>query len=278
MNAMDVGALRCDATSKDILGNDRTEQVHLNSAAANECLATLRGLLEAEPELKAPTDSADLLRFLRLRKYDVNAALETIKKYCAIQVSAPRLFEGLRDPEKIRELTQDIVTVLPQKNLHGKPIVVQRSGKWQPSKISYAQVMQGLVLCLEHASWDPAAQTAGVAYISDFEGWSFGHIRAMELGIVKDYMHYLQNCLPVMANECHVVREPASFSIVYALTKPFMKDETIKSIMFHKKDVHRLHKYISPSALPEIYGGTAPGSDWNVFWTKIGQNKKAGCN
>lgn len=277
---MDVGALRCDATGKDVVGNDReprAEQVHLDSAS-NEALTELRGLLEADPVLKAPTETADLLRFLRIRKYDVNASLDTIKKYCAIQASSPRLFEGLRDPARIRELTQDIVTVLPQKNLQGKPIVVQRSGRWQPSKISYTQVMQGLVLCLEHASRDPAAQTEGVAYISDFEGWSFGHIRALELGIIRDYMHYLQNCLPVIANECHIVREPATFSILYALTKPFMKDETVKSIMFHKKDVHRLRKYISPSALPADYGGTAPDTDWNLFWTKIVPDKKAGCD
>lgn len=240
---MDVGALRCDATGKDVVGNDReprAEQVHLDSAS-NEALTELRGLLEADPVLKAPTETADLLRFLRIRKYDVNASLDTIKKYCAIQASSPRLFEGLRDPARIRELTQDIVTVLPQKNLQGKPIVVQRSGRWQPSKISYTQVMQGLVLCLEHASRDPAAQTEGVAYISDFEGWSFGHIRALELGIIRDYMHYLQ-------------------------------------IMFHKKDVHRLRKYISPSALPADYGGTAPDTDWNLFWTKIVPDKKAGCD
>lgn len=271
---MDGGALRCDATGEDGVGNDREHRIVLDSAA-HEALAELRRLLEAEPKLQSPTETADLLRFLRFRKYDVNASLETIKKYCAIQASAPKLFEGLRDPAKIRELTQDIVTVLPQKNLQGKPIVVQRGGRWQPSKTSYAQVVQGLVLCLEHASWDPAAQTAGVAYIGDFEGWSFGHIRALELGVIRDYMHYLQNCLPVVTNECHVVREPATFSILYALTKPFMKDETVKSIMFHKKDILRLQKYIPPSALPVDYGGTAPGTDWNVFWTKVCSDKKA---
>lgn len=66
------------------------------------------------------------------------------------------------------------------------------AGKWQPSKVSYTQMAQAQVLCLEHASRDPAAQTSGVSFVSDFEGWSFSNMRFVERGITRDYFRYVQ--------------------------------------------------------------------------------------
>ncbi|XP_077483102.1 alpha-tocopherol transfer protein-like isoform X2 [Amblyomma americanum] len=235
---MSVEALPCDTTIERGMGKHRewgSEEIPLDGVA-EESLARLRKLIEDEPELKTRADSVDLLRFLRFRKYDVDAALDTVRKYCAIRSSAPRLFDGLREPEKMRKLVQDLITLLPQRNLHGRPVVVYKLGAWQPSKASYLQMTQAIVMCIEHASRHPAAQTY---------------------------------CAPILPNEAHVIRQPAAFNFFYALMRPFMKEETIKSIRFHGKRVQELHDDISPSMLPAEYGGTAPSSDWDVFWTDI---------
>lgn len=236
---------------------------------AQESLAELRRLLKDEPELGTPTDSADLLRFLRLRKFDVEASLESLRRYCAVRASCPRLFEGLRDPERLRKLTRDYITVLPQRNIHGKPVVLYKLGSWEPSQVSYLQMTQAVVMCIEYASMHPAAQTAGVVLVSDFEGWSFGKMRYIDLGATKEYLHYLQNCAPVIPNEAHVIRQPSAFSVLFALTRPFMKEETIKSIKFHGKHIDQLYADIPPSILPAEYGGTAPNTDWDIFWTNV---------
>lgn len=275
---MAVEALPCDATIERGLGKHRewaSEEIPLDGVA-EESLARLRKLLEDEPELKAAADSADLLRFLRLRKYDVGAALDTFRKYCAIRNSAPRLFEGLMEPEKMRKLTQDLISLFPQRNLHGRPVVIYKFGAWQPSKASYLHMTQALVMCIEQASRHPAAQTVGVCLVSDFEGWSLGNMRFVDLGVTKEYLHYLQYCAPILPNEAHVIRQPAAFNFFYALMKPFMKDETIKSIRFHGKRVQELHEDIPPSMLPAEYGGTAPSSEWNVFWTDICKERHTG--
>lgn len=240
-----------------------------------ESVAKLRKLLEAEPGLKAPTDSADLLRFLRLRKYDVAAALDNIKRYCAIRASAPKMFEGLCEPEKLRELTEDIVTVLPQKNLHGRVVIVGKFGKWKPSKVSQIKLVQALVLCLEYVSRDPAAQTAGISWVADFEGWSLGNMLSIELRTTRNYMHYLQNCVPVLLSEAHVLRQPAAFDVLYAFLRPFVRDEIIKAVRFHGKNVQGLHADVPPNIIPEEYGGTASRRDLEVSWTNICQGYTA---
>uniref|UniRef100_G3MTJ7 CRAL-TRIO domain-containing protein n=1 Tax=Amblyomma maculatum TaxID=34609 RepID=G3MTJ7_AMBMU len=271
LSAMDVEPLPSNVTAERSMGRHRewgSEEIPLDSVA-EESLAMLGKLLEDEPELKALADSADVLRFLRLRKYDVEAALDTLRKYCAIRTSAPRLFEGLREPEKMRKLTQDLITVLPRRNLHGRPVIVYKVGAWQPSKASYLQMTQALVMCLEHVSRHPAAQTAGVSLVSDFHGWSLGSMRFVDLSVTREYLHYLQYCAPILANEAHVIRQPTAFNFFYALVKPFMKDETIKSIRFHGKHVHGVYEDIPPSMLSADYGGTAPSSEWELFWTDI---------
>lgn len=236
-----------------------------------ESVDKLRKLLEAEPGLKAPTDAADLLRFLRLRKYDVAAALDNIKKYSAIRASAPKIFEGLSEPEKLRELTQDFLTVLPQKNVHGRVVIVGKFGKWKPSKVSNIKLVQALVLLLEHMSRDPAAQTAGISWVADFEGWSLGNMRFVELRTTRNFMHYLQNCVPVLLSEAHVLRQPAAFDVLYALVRPFLRDEILKAVRFHGKNVQGLHADVPPNSIPEEYGGTASRRDWEASWTNICQ-------
>lgn len=252
-----------------------SEEIPVDGVAQGS-LTELRRLLEDEPELGAPTDSADLLRFLRLRKYDVGASLEALRKYCAIRASSPRIFEGLKDPEKLRKLTRDYITILPQRNLHGRPVVLYKLGNWQPSKVSHLQMTQALVMCLEYASRHPAAQTAGVALVSDFEGWSFGKMRFFDIGVTKDYLHYLQNCAPILPNEAHVIRQPAAFSVLFTLMRPFMRDDTINAIKFHGKHVDQLYADISPSTLFAEYGGTAANTDWDLFWTSICQEHNEG--
>lgn len=238
---------------------------------AQESLAQLRKLLKDEPQLEAPSGSTDLLRFLRLCKYDVDASLKSLRKYCEMRASSPRIFEGLKDPEKLRKLTRDYVTVLPQRNTHGKPVVFYKIGSWEPSNVSHLQMTQAVVMCLEYASMHPAAQTAGVALVSDFEGWSFGKMRHFDIGVTKEYLYYLQNCAPLIPNEAHVIRQPAAFSLLFALMRPFMKDETIKSITFHGKHIDKLYAEIPQSMLPANYGGTAPNTDWDLFWTNVCQ-------
>ncbi|XP_077536500.1 alpha-tocopherol transfer protein-like [Haemaphysalis longicornis] len=169
---------------KDMPRASWTEEMEQDLTAQNS-LEELRKRLKGEPDLEAPTESADLMRFLRLHKYDVDASLALLRKYCAIRKSAPSLFDGLREPEKFRELASDIMTVLPRRNLHGRRVLFGRFGKWNPSKVSHEQVLQTLVLCLERASWDPAAQTAGLCTVSDFEGWSMGNIRFVNMRATK---------------------------------------------------------------------------------------------
>ncbi|KAH7952468.1 hypothetical protein HPB52_023625 [Rhipicephalus sanguineus] len=61
-------------------------------AKRREALATLTQLLQAEPGLKANMDEEFLLRFLRVRKYKVESALQTIKNYYRNRASTESLY------------------------------------------------------------------------------------------------------------------------------------------------------------------------------------------
>ncbi|XP_054927046.1 alpha-tocopherol transfer protein-like [Dermacentor andersoni] len=242
---------------------------------AEESLAELRRLLEGEPVVNAPTNSTDLLRFLRFRKYDACEALVVLKRYCAIRTSAPKLFEGLKEPEKIREVAQDIFTILPQRNMHGKPIMFSRFGKWNPSEMSSLQLYQAMIFCLEHLSMCPEAQTLGVSMVNDFEGYSLVNVRHIELGLTKSLLHYMQKCMPILTNEAHILREPAAFDVAFKLVRPFLEEEKVKAVRFHGKHLERLKSAIPASALPKEFRGTAPHTDWNAFWKNVCLDSKA---
>lgn len=275
---MAVQPLMCNGAIEDGQDMPRVSWAEetVPDSTPEKSLEELRKRLEGEPDLKAPTEAANLMRFLRLHKYDVDASLGLLRKYCAIRTSAPSLFDGLRDPEKFRELAGDLITVLPRKDLHGRPVIFGRFGRWNPSKVSHKQVLQTLVLCLERVSWDPAAQTAGLSSVTDFQGWSMGNVRFIDMRAAKDYSQYLLNCMPALLAEAHVIREPSAFDVLYAIVRPFVTDDMMKMLRLHGKNVHRLHEDIPPDVIPEECGGTAKDGELDLFWTNICQAQPFG--
>ncbi|XP_077561956.1 alpha-tocopherol transfer protein-like [Haemaphysalis longicornis] len=132
---------------------------------------------------------------------------------------------------------------------------------------------QAQVLCLERASRDPAAQTSGVSFVSDFEGWSYSNMRIVERGITRDYFRYVQNCLLALVKKTHIIRQPTSFNILYAFTRPFMSDEMVRTLCFHGRNLQLFHEDVPPGTLPREYEGTAPSTDWHVFWKNVSQER-----
>ncbi|KAH7946142.1 hypothetical protein HPB49_020622 [Dermacentor silvarum] len=211
---------------------------------------------------------AFLLRFLRVRKYDVEAALRTIRNYYKIRNTSGPVFQDFL-PHKVISATRKLMMVMPDTDVHGRPIFLYKPGSWILDETSYVEMHRALMLCLEHLAKDPATQTLGMVILFDYAGFTPEKLLAFNIGLIRRGVEYLQDCMPMRLEAVHTVRQGVAFDMFFTLIKPFLKTKLIQRFRLYGEKFEALHKEVPPQILPEEYGGQAPPPDFDGFWSEL---------
>ncbi|KAL1482204.1 hypothetical protein MTO96_033959 [Rhipicephalus appendiculatus] len=244
-------------------------------AKKRDALAALTQLLQVEPDLNANKDAKFLLRFLRVRKYNVDATLKTIRNYYKNRASCPSLYNEFV-PHNAPPEGRKLVMVLPEKDVHGRPVLLCKPGKyithgsaWITSKLSYEDFHRTWLLCMEHLAADPAAQVVGVALLLDYAGFTADKVLSLRPGLLRRAVEYVQDCMPMRMKAAHIVRQHYAFDMLFAIIRPFIKAKLAERVHLHGANFEKLHEHISPVNLPAQYGGQGPPLDHDEFWKQV---------
>ncbi|XP_050034340.1 alpha-tocopherol transfer protein-like isoform X2 [Dermacentor andersoni] len=240
-------------------------------ARRKESLEKLLQSLSKEEGLHPRQDAAFLLRFLRVRKYNVEAALRTIRNYYRNRNTSRTIFEDLT-PSSISEATRRIMMIMPGKDVCGRPIFLFKIGSWDIVESSYVEMHRAAMLCLEHLAKDPTTQTLGMVMLFDYAKLTPEKVLSINVGLIRRGFEYLQDCMPMRMKAMYAVREGFAFDMVYALVRPFLKKKLADRFHPYGENFEELHKHIDPHVLPKEYGGDAPPLDFNEFWSKLEVN------
>lgn len=234
-----------------------------------QAIADLRELLKGEKDLKCPIENdAWLVRFLRPCKYYPESALKLVKNYYSFKVKHSNVYDGLKPSNERNVFDHNILTVLPNRDQHGRRILIIELGKkWKHHEVCLDEVFKGCVLYLEAAMLEPTSQVAGAIVIFDMDGLSLQQTMQFTPPFAKRIVDWLQDAVPLRIKNIHIVNQPYIFNMVFALFKPFLREKLKSRIIFHGKDRKSLHKSISPKCLPDCYGGTislprVTGNQW----------------
>ncbi|XP_037498252.1 alpha-tocopherol transfer protein-like [Rhipicephalus sanguineus] len=233
-----------------------------------QALDDLTKLLNDEPGLNWNDEPAFLLRFLRVRKYNTEAALKSIKKYYRTRSSCGKSNLDLR-PSTIVPECREIAAVLPHRDAQGRQILLIRSGVWNPAVVPQIDVHRAFLMCLKHLERSPSGQTAGIVIIIDYEGFGIEHAINCKLGLMKDLTDFAQESMPLRLRAVHVIRESRGFDFCFALLRPFLKSKIIQRIHFHGYKMEGLHEHVPASILPEAYGGLVSDTVFQKFWLQL---------
>ena len=223
-----------------------------------EAVARLKELLKAETDLKCPLDNdAWLIRFLRPCKYYPESSVNLIKHYYNFKVKHAGIYDNLKPSREKNIFDQNILTVLPIRDQHGRRVLIIELGKkWKHNKCSLDEVYKGCVIYLEAAMLEPSTQIAGAIVIFDMDGLTLQQTWQFTPPFAKRIVDLLQEAMPLRIKNLHVINQPYVFNMVFALFKPFLREKLKSRIIFHGTDRKSLHRYMSPKYLPTHYGGT----------------------
>ncbi|KAH8024163.1 hypothetical protein HPB51_021784 [Rhipicephalus microplus] len=272
----------CDASEGSLplkLQQVAEEEFGETLAKRREALNKLRQLLEAEPDLNANRDEEFLLRFLRVRKYNVESALQTIKNYYRNKASSDSLYRDFL-PCTVPAAARQLVMILPDKDVFGRPVLLLKPGKrnvrassWMTNEVSYLDLHRAGLFCLEQLARDPAAQVLGIVLLIDFGGFTVDKLLFASVSLLRKGLDYLQDCMPVRLKVAHNVKQSYAFDVFHALVRPFIKQKLAERIRLHGYNFENIHKEISPMALPEEYGGGRPPLDPEECWKALDADK-----
>jgi len=225
-----------------------------------EALAELRSLLKDMKNLRCPTDDDFLLRFIRVRKFNIDEALIGIQQYYTLRENSPGLTEILYPGALKQVLGCNIISVLKARDPNGRRILFWQSRNWDPVDIDLRFVLAAAFLVIDEITSTEDVQVDGLIALIDHGGLTFTKMRQMAGQMTFARLHRIiygyQGGLPAKFKKAHIVNNPYIFDLIYALAKPFLKEKLKKRIIEHGKNVHNLHQYLSPDILPKSLGGT----------------------
>lgn len=240
----------------------------------NEALSRLRLLLEGDKRLHPRTDEEFLLRFLHVRKHDVEASMKTIQKYYRNRASCPEVYSNFV-PSSVDSAGRRLLMVLPAKDVHGRPVLYSKPGLWNPREVSYVTLQKSVLLCLEHIATDPASQAAGVSILCDSAGFTLDKLFSCNIGLLRRFLEYVQDCMPMRLKAVHIIRESKAMDLLFVLLRPFIKRKLAQRIHFHGASYGKLYEDLPPSMLPEEYGGETEPYDCESFWNQMDSEEAA---
>ncbi|XP_058447583.1 alpha-tocopherol transfer protein-like [Malaya genurostris] len=227
-------------------------------------IAELRKLLKAATDLQFPDDDDFLVLYLRPTHFYPESALKLMRNVAQFQKSNADLLKDLM-PSDLKDviLNYDYVTVLTNRDQKGRRVVIVKMGEiWDPKAVSEDKIFAILYTMQKLAALEPITQINGVVVIYDFEGLGMKQVNGISVSATKRLLTFIQEAAPLRMKAVHFVKEPALFSMVWTLMKPFVKEKLKSRMYFHGSDMKKLLKHIDPDHLPANYGGNKPQLDY----------------
>lgn len=244
------------------------EQLHEDASTRAIEVKTLRERLEKYPGLHARTDPRFLLRFLRAKKFDQEAAYQLVINYYKARRDEGEIFNDLK-PSRVKHVFESgYCTALGITDKHGATVVLDKPGSWDIDRFSELDLIKADVLTIEKLIAEERTQVYGFCLLVDYSGFGLSHLARTPPSFAMRLCHLWQDVFPARLKAVHIVNEPSSFGSIFGLFKPFLKQKLLSRIKFHGSKYSTLHEDIDPALLPEAYGGTGPDIT-SATWTDV---------
>ncbi|KAL3196222.1 hypothetical protein MRX96_015526 [Rhipicephalus microplus] len=231
-----------------------------------KCLSQLRKLLEEEEGFRVPPDDF-LLPFLRTKKYRVDEAVKTVKKYFSARRDMPEVFDNL-SPSTIEYDTvfrRHKLALFPLvRDSKGRAMAMLDFGSWTRDLCSIRHLMRCFIVGAECLLLDEETQIRGVVGVEDLKGLSVHHILELTPSFLRMLITLAQDTFPVRVKGMYFLNTPTVFEGIYNIfMRPFISTKLKSRVHLVKGGLSELSDVFPLESLPKEYGGTKEDYDWD---------------
>lgn len=253
-----------DLCTREDLETAARRQLGETPEVKQKSLEELRQLLLGEEGLRVPPDDV-LLMFLRAKKYRVEDAFKTTRKYLRVRRDIPEYFDNLT-PQNIPYKTffTDHKIIMFGRDARGRAVGYLRLGKWNTDVCTINDLMRCTEVAVESNLREEQTQVHGFVAIIDLEGFGFHQLIHMTPRFVRRVVTITQDSLPTRIKAICYVNTPPVYRIVHALVKPFLSAKLLNRVHFLAGDISELHEVVPQELIPKEFGGTQEDYDFDA--------------
>ncbi|KAK8772876.1 hypothetical protein V5799_012591 [Amblyomma americanum] len=186
-----------EATGAPLPDLEHVARTELGETAETKekCLSELRELIKADSSLDWPTDEKFLVKYLRVRKYNVKLAFEAINKYFRVRKNSPEFFKNLTPSNACYEtaiLENHLVMISKQRDPHGRAVAMMKLGAWNTDICSITDLIRAALVMAEWTLLDEETQIRGVAGVFDLKGLTLHHLAYLTPFLLRKLAYIVQ--------------------------------------------------------------------------------------
>ncbi|CAB3363256.1 Hypothetical predicted protein [Cloeon dipterum] len=237
-----------------------------------DSLVKIRSMILERADLDCRMDDDFLIRFLRARRFNLDRAYELLRNYANFKCSRPDIHENVW-PQRLKFLgDDDVISVPPYKDQHGRRMIIYKIGNWNTSKYKVIEIFKASVVVMELGLLEKATSVLGGVCIFDLGGVGLSHVWNITPAVAETVVDLLVRCFPMRIHAIHIVFQPMVCQMMFALFKPMLDKRMQDRIFFHGSDLNSLHEHISPKRLPKKYGGVHEESSYRMWIDNLEKN------
>ncbi|XP_071639618.1 alpha-tocopherol transfer protein-like [Temnothorax longispinosus] len=233
------------------------EELKKNPELKKADIQMLREWCEKQPHLPKISDS-ELALFLHSNYYRLEPTKTTIDTFYTVRTHVPEFFCN-RDPNNNKELKKAFETVTEQvlegTTKEGYKIFYGRLLDSDPSHVVYNDVLKFLNMVIDLCLYTEGTYE-GYIILFDVKNVSFGHVGRLSPMVLKKWLYYLQEGLPVRLKGFHFMNSSPVMDVIMNMMRPFMKKQLMDMLHMHTTS-DTLEKFIPLEVLPNESGGQA---------------------
>lgn len=183
------------AATLETLEDDASKELGETPKIRQTALEELRHLISGEPSLRCPTDDAFLVKFLRARKYDEQAAFRSIKKYFKARKDHPEMFQDLT-PRRLAFDTvcrkHRLITISRHRDPMGRTAALLKAGSWNAEICRLNDFIRVCLAVVEHFLRWEEAQIRGIVVVVDLKGLGIYHLAHYTPSVIRTVVSLVQ--------------------------------------------------------------------------------------
>lgn len=241
-----------------------------------KALRELRDWIKSQNHISGcRTDNSFLLRFLRMKKFEVADTIKVLEKYLKMRCQNPEWFADLNIGEpKLNQLISDgYCFVLPERDARGRKVVYSRAAAMDSSLFTAIDVMRAHLLTFEALLEDEDVQVNGVTYVFDESDVNWSHISIWTPSEVSKAFSCCERALPIRHREINFVHLPWTMSLVFQFAKSLLSQK-LRDRFQTFANFDKLTENVPASILPAEAGGSIPMSVMIDQWKAVLEERR----
>ncbi|XP_013189272.2 retinaldehyde-binding protein 1 [Amyelois transitella] len=266
---VDKGRLTRNGQNLAAITAETAKELRETPAIRDQTLQMMRDWIQKNGDIRnVRQDDIFLLRFLRVKKYSIPVAQQTLLKYLNLRKFYPEICQRLDWHEKkLHDLIcSGYVAISPVRDSKGRRVVVYNMSKFKPNEMTCWDMCRAHAVVYESLLEDPTFQVCGVTHVGDGSGVTSGHVTSWNPTDFARIIKWGEQSLPMRHKEFHMINVPSAVKYIIDFAVSRTTPKMAARLHIHS-NINDLHLNIDPSCLPVEFGGDIPMQDM-ISYTK----------